>query len=140
MFFTLDVLETEGLAAVAAANELTSAAILIPVITGIVQALKLIGLKDKFAPLASIGLGAGLALLLRGELQTFTHAIYLGIIYGLSASGLYSGLVHSLNAGRGQAPQSTSETKSATRSAAPDSGASIQKMEEKSVKIETKGE
>jgi hypothetical protein len=80
-------------------NEITSAAILIPVITGVVQALKLIGMKEKFAPLAAIGIGAVLAVLLRSEMQTFTNAIFTGIIFGLSSSGLYSGLVHSLKAG-----------------------------------------
>jgi hypothetical protein len=80
-------------------NEITNAAILIPVITGIVQALKMIGMQNKFAPLAAIGIGAGLAVLLRQDVQSFTNAIFTGIIFGLSSSGLYSGLVHSLNVG-----------------------------------------
>lgn len=84
------------------ANEMTAAAILIPVITGVVQALKLVGMQNKWAPLAAIGIGAGLAVLLRQDAQTFTNAIFTGIIFGLSSSGLYSGLVHSLNVGKEQ--------------------------------------
>jgi hypothetical protein len=89
-------------------NEITNAAILIPVITGIVQALKMIGMQNKFAPLAAIGIGAGLAVLLRADAQSFTNAIFTGIIFGLSSSGLYSGLVHSLKMGEGTNPATAS--------------------------------
>ena len=77
-------------------SDLTGAAILIPIITGIVQAIKMIGLKDKFAPVAALAIGAGLGVLLRQNTETFTSAVFSGLIYGLSASGLYSGLVHTL--------------------------------------------
>lgn len=83
-----------------AANDIASAAVLIPVTTGIVQALKMIGLKEKYAPLAAIGVSAGLSLMTKSDLVTHTNAIFTGIVYGLAASGLYSGLVHSLNVGK----------------------------------------
>lgn len=77
-------------------SDLSGAAILIPIITGIVQALKMVGLKDKYAPVAALAIGAGLGVLLRQDAETFTSAVFSGLIYGLSASGLYSGLVHTL--------------------------------------------
>lgn len=112
-----------------AANDIASAAVLIPVTTGIVQALKMIGLQDKFAPLAAIGVGAGISLLTKSDLVTHTNAIFTGIIYGLSASGLYSGLVHSLQVGKAAQEPGTSPLNTS-------SGTSVMKTEEKSVKIE----
>jgi hypothetical protein len=99
-------------------NEITNAAILIPVITGVVQALKMIGMREKFAPLAAIGIGAGLAVLLRQDAQTFTNAIFTGIIFGLSSSGLYSGLVHSLKVGNGTNQTASQQPETAPASAA----------------------
>ncbi len=62
--------------------------VLIPVILGIVQSFKMVGLKSKWAPLVSIVLGVLGAFVLGG----FTGAAVLGgIVAGLSSSGLYSG-------------------------------------------------
>lgn len=101
------------------ANEMTAAAILIPVITGVVQALKLVGMRNKWAPLAAIGIGAGLAVLLRQDTQTITNAIFTGIIFGLSSSGLYSGLVHSLKMGEQTTPAASPQPETFPANAEP---------------------
>lgn len=77
-------------------NYVFSSAVIIPVITAVVQAIKGVGLRDKWAPLVSIGLGVLIAVLLRPDTEAMDHAVFTGIIYGLSASGLYSGIVHTL--------------------------------------------
>lgn len=63
---------------------------LIPVVTGLVEAVKMIGLPSKFAPLTSILMSIGLSFLIP-DIAT-NVAITQGIIVGLSASGLYSNL------------------------------------------------
>lgn len=66
----------------------TTFLVLIPVILGVVQAFKMVGLDTKFAPLVSIGLGVLGAFVLDG----FTGmAVLGGIVAGLSSCGLYSG-------------------------------------------------
>lgn len=62
---------------------------LIPVIIALVELVKTLGLPAKLAPLAALILGivAGLIYLAQGD---FKQAIFLGIVAGLSASGLYS--------------------------------------------------
>jgi len=61
---------------------------IIPVVIGLVQVVKQVGLPTKFAPLASIVLGFGLVALTS---VTWPVAIVQGIIVGLAASGLWSG-------------------------------------------------
>lgn len=69
--------------------ELAQFAILVPIVIGVVQVIKTVGLPNRFAPLASLVLGiAGAVFLVGGALQV---AILQGIIVGLTASGLYSG-------------------------------------------------
>lgn len=73
-----------------------SSAVIIPVITALVQAIKSVGVRDKWAPLISIAIGVLIAVFLRPDTEEVTHAVFTGILYGLSASGLYSGIVHTL--------------------------------------------
>lgn len=63
---------------------------MISVITGLVELLKTIGMSKKFAPLASlvIGLAAGILY----TTGTLPEQILYGIVLGLSACGLYSGV------------------------------------------------
>jgi hypothetical protein len=66
---------------------------IVPLIIGLVQVLKQTGLPDRFAPVASLGLGlafAGVQIATGAALEPFA-ALLTGIAYGLSASGLYSG-------------------------------------------------
>lgn len=67
-----------------------SEAVIIPVIIAVTEVLKGLGLPRKFAALASVILGiiAGVFYLDHPELKM---RIFMGLVYGLSASGLYSG-------------------------------------------------
>lgn len=60
----------------------------IPVIVGLVQVIKGIGLPSKYAPIASIALGVGVLAIVGLTWQAY---LIQGIIVGLSAAGLYSG-------------------------------------------------
>ncbi|GKV65775.1 MULTISPECIES: hypothetical protein [Sporosarcina] len=64
--------------------------VLIPVIIGLIELLKLYGLPKKLMPILSLALGIG-----GGIFYLFPYdwksGILGGIIMGLSASGLYSG-------------------------------------------------
>lgn len=65
---------------------------IVPVIIGLVQLFKMAGLKTKYAPFAAILLG-----LLFGVFyfnNSIKDGILLGLVFGLSASGLYSGGKH----------------------------------------------
>lgn len=62
---------------------------LIPVDLGLTQVVKMIALPSRFAPLASILIGCGLVALSGPSWQV---SIAQGIIVGLSASGLFSGV------------------------------------------------
>ena len=63
---------------------------LVPVVTGMVQLLKMSGLPKKYTPMSSLLLG-----ILSGYYYLAPDdppkAIFLGIVVGLSAVGLYSG-------------------------------------------------
>jgi hypothetical protein len=70
----------------------TVGALAIPLIIAIVQALKMVGLKTKFAPLVSLAVGILLAFIMdHGASLTIGESVLHGILYGLGASGLYSG-------------------------------------------------
>lgn len=60
----------------------------IPLVVGLVQVVKTLGLPSRFAPLASVLLGVGIEALVGG---TIAHMVIVGAIVGLSAAGLYSG-------------------------------------------------
>lgn len=63
----------------------------IPIIVGIVEVLKRLGLKDRYAPIASLILGLILAIIYAAE-GDFKKGLLQGIYFGLAASGLYSGV------------------------------------------------
>lgn len=60
----------------------------IPLVLGLVAVVKSIGLPSRFAPLASIAIGAGLLAVTGAVWQV---ALIQGIVVGLAASGLWSG-------------------------------------------------
>ena len=75
----------------------------VPLVVAVVQAIKMMGLPTKFAPIISIGVGVGMGLLVNDSF-TMTQNLLSGVIYGLSASGLYSGItvtqkVHDIKTG-----------------------------------------
>lgn len=69
-------------------------AVVIPVIVAIVQAIKMTGWKraDKFAPLLSIAVGVVIAFLAHHNSPDLSSTLLDGVLYGLGASGLYSGV------------------------------------------------
>lgn len=66
-------------------------AIIVAVIVGVVQVVKMAGLPSRFAALFSIALGLVAAFLVAPEATTGLTA-FNGVLYGLMASGLYSGV------------------------------------------------
>lgn len=62
----------------------------IPVIVALVSAAKIAGLKSRFAPLLSVGLGMLLFFFFGDNTEVGTR-VFMGILAGLGASGLYSG-------------------------------------------------
>lgn len=63
----------------------------VPLVVAIVQVFKMTGISGKWSPLISLGVGIGLGFIV-GEDHTLQHILLSGVIYGLSASGLYSGV------------------------------------------------
>lgn len=63
----------------------------VPLVLAVVQAIKMMGTPTKFAPIISIAVGMGVGMLVNSGL-TLTQNLLAGVIYGLSASGLYSGV------------------------------------------------
>lgn len=76
-------------------NDFTvQAAVVIPIITAVVQAFKF-WISNKFTPFISMVVGIGITFLLTHDaLNDLSGTILLGILFGLAASGLYSGLQH----------------------------------------------
>lgn len=71
----------------------TNAIVIVPIIVAIVEAIKLTGwVKDHFAPLVSIGIGIIIGFLSDHDSPNLTATILSGAVYGLMASGLYSGI------------------------------------------------
>lgn len=60
----------------------------IPAVLAIVEALKMAGLPSKFAPIVSIVLGMVMGMIFLSGTLVATAGV--GILIGLSASGLYS--------------------------------------------------
>lgn len=71
---------------------LTSAVAIVPIIVALVQVAKMVGLPSKFAPLISLGIGVFISFLFGHESGDMSQTILSGVIYGLSSSGLYSGI------------------------------------------------
>lgn len=65
----------------------------IPIVLAITQALKFKWIKDSYAPFVAMLVGIGVAFLLVHNVSTdISHTILAGILFGLSSSGVYSGL------------------------------------------------
>ncbi|MCJ7843440.1 hypothetical protein MUB24_21695 [Lederbergia sp. NSJ-179] len=64
--------------------------LVIPLIIGLVEAFKIAGVSKRFLPLIAIGVGIVIGIVYMTELN-LKQGILVGIILGLSASGLYSG-------------------------------------------------
>ena len=75
-------------------NAVLSGTAIIPIIVALVQMFKMTNwVKDRFAPFLAVGLGILLSFLFGEDLgHDWSAIIFTGIIYGLSSSGLYSGI------------------------------------------------
>lgn len=62
--------------------------VIIPIIIGIVEVFKRAGLPNKYSPIVSLLLGVIFGIL---YVQPLLDGITLGLVIGLSATGLYSG-------------------------------------------------
>ena len=80
------------------------AAATVPIIVAIVQVVKMTGkIQDKYAPIVAIVAGVAMSLLLGYKVNPLNTNILAGILYGLAASGLYSGVkttAHAIKADR----------------------------------------
>ena len=71
----------------------TNAVIVVPIVIALVQAVKLTGfVKDHFSPLLSIAIGILIGWLGNYNDVHFKEILLTGAVYGLIASGLYSGV------------------------------------------------
>lgn len=63
---------------------------IIPLLMGILEVFKKLGVSEKYVPVMSLilGIGIGIALFAAGDMKT---GVVQGIYIGLSAVGLYSG-------------------------------------------------
>lgn len=64
---------------------------LTPIITGIVQSFKLVGLPSRFSPIASIAVGMGIVYGFAEPGLAIRSLLLSGVVAGLTASGLYAG-------------------------------------------------
>jgi hypothetical protein len=62
--------------------------VVIPIIIGIVEILKIAGLPVKYSPLASLALGLFFGFFF---IESIKEGLIVGLLVGLSATGLYSG-------------------------------------------------
>ncbi len=71
----------------------TGVAVVVPLILAIVQAVKLTGkVPNQYSPIVSIAVGIILAFLAHGSTTLVGQTVLSGVMYGLMASGLYSGI------------------------------------------------
>lgn len=71
----------------------TGVAVVVPLILAIVQAIKLTGkVPNQYSPIVSIGVGIILAFFSHGTGTAIGSTVLSGVMYGLMASGLYSGI------------------------------------------------
>lgn len=68
---------------------------IIPLLIGLLEVFKRLGLNERYIPIFSVvlGIGTGIALFAEGDMAT---GIVQGIYIGLSAVGLYSGTKNTL--------------------------------------------
>lgn len=89
----------------------------VPLVVAIVQVFKMTGVSGKWSPLISLGVGIGLGFLV-GEDHSIQNILLSGVIYGLSASGLYSGVQSTQKVSQvksGQIPLSQADTSLLTK-------------------------
>lgn len=95
----------------------TGVAVVVPLILAIVQAIKLTGkVPNQYSPIVSIGVGIILAFFSHGTGTAYGPTILSGVMYGLMASGLYSGIKTTMPATPTTTPEnSTAQMKAKKR-------------------------
>jgi hypothetical protein len=84
-----------------------SSLVVVPIIIAVVQAIKLTGwVSDKFAPIVSIGIGIIIGFIANHNLADISANLLSGVMYGLMASGLYSGVKTTMEAQKAKNYQS----------------------------------
>lgn len=79
-------------------NYALQAAVIIPIVTAIVQAFKF-WVNDKYSPFVAMLVGIGITFLFAHDARAdLSGTILLGLLFGLASSGLYSGLSSTTNA------------------------------------------
>lgn len=74
-----------------------NAIVIVPIIIALVQAIKMMPfVKDHYSPLISIGLGIIVGFLADHNSGDLSLTVLSGAVYGLMASGLYSGVKTSM--------------------------------------------
>lgn len=101
----------------ALADYISRSIIIVPIIVGIVQSIKLTKIPDKYSPVIAIAVGVLISFMLDSS-AVWGHSVLGGIIYGLSASGLYSG-TRTLLSGSGTGGGGETTTTAPTVTAAP---------------------
>jgi hypothetical protein len=91
--------------------DITGAVAIVPIILAIIQALKMIGMPNKYSPIASIALGIIVGFIFRHETADLSQTILAGVTYGLSASGLYSGVKSTSETIKNDPPKTENEGK-----------------------------
>jgi hypothetical protein len=80
-----------------------SSLVVVPIIIAAVQAIKLTGfVQDKFAPILSIGIGVVIGFIANHDSGDLSNTILGGVVFGLMASGLYSGVKTTMQAQKNQ--------------------------------------
>ena len=76
-----------------------NAIVIVPIIIAIVQAIKLTGkVPEHFSPLVAIVIGILIGWLSDHDNPDLTSTLLSGVVYGLMASGLYSGIATTMKA------------------------------------------
>lgn len=76
-----------------------NAIVIVPIVIALVQAIKLTGkVPDHFSPLISIIIGILVGFLADHDNPELSTTLLSGVVYGLMASGLYSGIRTTMNA------------------------------------------
>ena len=76
-----------------------NAIVIVPIIIALVQAIKLTGfIPDHFSPLLAIAIGILIGWLGDHDNPDFSVTLMSGVVYGLMASGLYSGIQTTMRA------------------------------------------
>jgi len=84
-----------------------SSLVVVPIIIAVVQAIKLTGwVADKFAPIVAIGIGIIIGFIANHNTADISNNLLSGVVFGLMASGLYSGVKTTMEAQKAKNYQS----------------------------------